>query len=819
MSDKFRERAIFSDSSSDEDEEYYNAPLITLPRVEERVEEHKSQETWTASQPAPEGIQTQPDQSYKIPRKGAAASSDEQPAGAGGAKRRSPRNVSKPRYVPEIILADTPDSGTMSSITNTTSRKQNQNRNESRSNLVQQREADLQPLKRKLVNAAPPSSTGDVAPKSSTSDLIPPKETVAASARVSLSPAPHNKSRTTGAAKRSNSKNVISSLEALAPPPSDTVNAVTEAGIAANKKSSSPKVGGEKQIVEDDDDSVIVLSVRKSETKPPLKKRKMEPTSIMAAGVVGESKDDITNTSAVVEPAATKSIKKNDTVVTAASAKESVNKKEKPKKKARKKKAASKFAVNDDEGVYFIEDELFIVDDEAPPPRKKRRFKTPVSEENGKENQKPSDTTSSVKPKKTPAVDKTASKKAPIEQQEKPKSNQGATNKSTKAKKQNAAPADTEKDLPKPAASVKDGATKEKRAPPAAHTVEAPAKSKKKNRAASESSAPVVETPNQQATSKNKNEGKANPFPPPPPDAVKQPAKSTKTDSTKMQPSLIQKEKSNDATSSIAASSKKKEVLTPKDGKPSAPAVVVKKKKKRSFQDQVVCAMLFSCKVYNLKTLAQACQTTETVLQHLLLSLLDKKVVLQKEFASKSGKSKVLYWANQDSKAKEVMKLIPDAAEMQQAQQDLAALHKLNADNVKEMAILTQGLSNDEIEAQLLETEAATKESKEQLAAVRTRIQNFKNSGATSRPMIGSNRFQKPKSAAQLDKERCPRRTKIRINAMRGEWKSRKQKCMDFVDQMADGMEKKPKQVVQLLDLETDEMEGITEMPPKHIID
>jgi 26S proteasome regulatory subunit (ATPase 3-interacting protein) len=53
---------------------------------------------------------------------------------------------------------------------------------------------------------------------------------------------------------------------------------------------------------------------------------------------------------------------------------------------------------------------------------------------------------------------------------------------------------------------------------------------------------------------------------------------------------------------------------------------------------------------------------------------------------------------------------------------------------------------------------------------------------------------------------------------MRAEWKSRKEKCMDFIDQLADGMEKKPKEIIKLLELETDEMVGVT-IPPKHVIE
>jgi hypothetical protein len=51
---------------------------------------------------------------------------------------------------------------------------------------------------------------------------------------------------------------------------------------------------------------------------------------------------------------------------------------------------------------------------------------------------------------------------------------------------------------------------------------------------------------------------------------------------------------------------------------------------------------------------------------------------------------------------------------------------------------------------------------------------------------------------------------------MREEWKSRKQRCLDFVEQLADGMEKKPKDVIKLLDIETDEMERVV-MPPKRV--
>jgi hypothetical protein len=59
------------------------------------------------------------------------------------------------------------------------------------------------------------------------------------------------------------------------------------------------------------------------------------------------------------------------------------------------------------------------------------------------------------------------------------------------------------------------------------------------------------------------------------------------------------------------------------------------------------------------------------------------------------------------------------------------------------------------------------------------------------------------KTALQLSKERCPIRLKQRINHLRKEWKVRKYKCTAFVEQLADGLEKKPKDVLGLLDIDT----------------
>ena len=59
---------------------------------------------------------------------------------------------------------------------------------------------------------------------------------------------------------------------------------------------------------------------------------------------------------------------------------------------------------------------------------------------------------------------------------------------------------------------------------------------------------------------------------------------------------------------------------------------------------------------------------------------------------------------------------------------------------------------------------------------------------------------------------------KVKINRIRGEWKNRKEKCMDFVGQLADGLEKPMKDVVRkVLELATDEDAGV-KLPAKHEI-
>jgi len=249
-------------------------------------------------------------------------------------------------------------------------------------------------------------------------------------------------------------------------------------------------------------------------------------------------------------------------------------------------------------------------------------------------------------------------------------------------------------------------------------------------------------------------------------------------------------------------------------------ATLLPKKKKRTFQDRILAEMLFSCKAYSLKSLATAMKTTECALGHLMLSLLDKKIVMKKEFGSKSGKTREIYWVNQDSKRKEVEKLIPSMNDIATAQKELMSLKTADKGIIKEMSAITQELSNNELDSQLLDLESEVKKLKSNLTDVRERIQEFQSQPPPQQMPRRKIGFRKTaqKTQSELARERCPRRLKMRINFQRSQWKQRKEKCVDFIDQLSDAMEKQPKQIIKLLDLETDEMEGV-KMPPKYTIE
>ena len=671
-----RLRSLFDDSSDDESYE----PEVALG------DSQKSQATWVGTQPPP-GMQTQPEP-YIIPRK----------AGYTEVKyvdERCPTPKPKRRHIPEIIIADTPDSVATSSIANEVATSDSKQNNEVFTSFA---EKDLRTLKRQLeVGGEPPQSKKP--------------------ARVSLSPTA-TKSRTNVSS--------VSSLEALAPPSASS--------------SREPKATETKQKKRKIESRVLDVDMVTVQQNPAPKKTKKAKANVPAGP------DKVTPNKARSPP------KDRST-------------QEPPQKKSKANVPASP-------------DKVTPIKARNPPkervvqeqPQKKPKATVPAGPDKVTPNKARS-------PPKVRVVQELPQKKSKVEAPE------PVPTKKPEAKKTNSnkvkAPSESDEQKPSPIEAIK----------PIKEKTRASTETKKKAESAVEKEnvnpipvAPTISTKTKEKAASGNKKSKPSP--------EKESKKPIPLPATKL--------------------SQKKDVPAP------VAAAPVKKKKKRTFQDQVLAVMLFSCKAYNLKTLAQALNTTEIALQHLMLSLLDKKVVIKKEFASKA-KTKEIYWANQESKAKEVIKLIPDANEVEEAKKELAALYKLDAENAKEMAILTQDLSNDEVTAQLQEMETVVKDVKEKLTSVRTRIKNFKE-GKQPGNRAPVRRLQVQKTPAQLARESCPRRTILRINAMRGEWKSLKLKCMDFVDQLADGMEKKPKDVVKLLELETDEMEGV-KMPPKHVVE
>ncbi|KAL7541323.1 hypothetical protein ACHAWF_006908 [Thalassiosira exigua] len=270
----------------------------------------------------------------------------------------------------------------------------------------------------------------------------------------------------------------------------------------------------------------------------------------------------------------------------------------------------------------------------------------------------------------------------------------------------------------------------------------------------------------------------------------------------------------------------------------AATAPASKKRKKRSFHDEILYVMLTTCKPYTLKSLAKATNTTVEALNHAMLSFLDKRLVICKEFPSKNGnrEPKKLYWANPMSAAeveaggdgkkgkkggaggggvvaREFSKLLSAPAEVEEARELLRRMEgrrrALQEELTPLLAIPTMTQLDDGIAAE----ERKLREAQDEVAAVKERVANASKRtaeapgpgrGAGYNPYNPANRFRKPPIAPQ-----SPRTLKRRINHMLGEYKARKRKCMDFVEELSDAMEKKTKDVLgdKVLGLDTDELE------------
>ena len=262
--------------------------------------------------------------------------------------------------------------------------------------------------------------------------------------------------------------------------------------------------------------------------------------------------------------------------------------------------------------------------------------------------------------------------------------------------------------------------------------------------------------------------------------------------------------------------------------------------KKRSFHDQILYLMLTSCKPYTLKSLAIATNSTVETLKHAMLSFIDKGLVICKEFPSKKGNDrdpKKLYWANPmslsdieagssssgdgSSKAgkkgnaiiKELSKLLSTSQEVHETKLErhhLECRYREVQDELKPLlAIPTMKQLDDDVTAVELEL----RQVQDEIEAVKNRMAaNYSASVAIA--TTSSSHKIAAATKAKLQQQHDPNTLKRKINYMLSEYKTRKRKCMDFVNELSEAMEKKVTEVVseKVLCLDTDEAEwGIWE--------
>jgi len=195
----------------------------------------------------------------------------------------------------------------------------------------------------------------------------------------------------------------------------------------------------------------------------------------------------------------------------------------------------------------------------------------------------------------------------------------------------------------------------------------------------------------------------------------------------------------------------------------------------------------------------------------MMLSLVDKDLVKKKEFTlGKTGKAnKTLYWANQDmSDFKEVKIVIATPEERKETWDEYNKLMKQHQGILSELANVEKEPSNQELDNMISKLENEINTLNQNKNDTNQRIEKGFNPSLI--PENINNRFRK-----NVQYETNPITIKKTINHYRKEWKNRKDKCMDFVDQVADAMEKKLKDVVKIMCIEKDEDLDV-KMPPKY---
>ena len=218
----------------------------------------------------------------------------------------------------------------------------------------------------------------------------------------------------------------------------------------------------------------------------------------------------------------------------------------------------------------------------------------------------------------------------------------------------------------------------------------------------------------------------------------------------------------------------------------------IRKKKKKTFQEQVYDHMWKSMKPMTLKSMAQTFRTSDTALHHLMLSLTDKGMVIEKKTKKKS-----IFWANTEYKNPSNKSSSEECTEVerQQAKEELEKYTLIHNNLQNQLSNLLKEATNEELVDKI-------QQSQQKLEKVQQIVQQTKD-------RINSNNKEK-QSTKNLG---------TKFNAMRKEWKNRKEKCTDFCYNLSDAMEKKPKDIFKLLDIETDEDYNVKLPPPLQLDD
>ncbi|KAI9910426.1 hypothetical protein PsorP6_011056 [Peronosclerospora sorghi] len=166
-----------------------------------------------------------------------------------------------------------------------------------------------------------------------------------------------------------------------------------------------------------------------------------------------------------------------------------------------------------------------------------------------------------------------------------------------------------------------------------------------------------------------------------------------------------------------------------------------------------------------------------------------RKVSCKKELVSKTYGKSTIYYLNQNNLP------IPSEDERVALEEQIkaltgecTALEQEQKSAEATFASLTSQISDADLDA-------ALKKVDEEAAALETKVETLNQPGRA------------PVSPGRKDE------LKRKFTTYRTAWVARKRIAMDGVNQIADGMEKKPKAVLELVGLETDEEVGIKELP------